>query len=119
MQEPSSTRSLVKRIRLNFTSRSYDLPPLEHYRHTDDTAIDFSGIDHSADESLRKDEIVMDYTAWGFHGLVWFCRERLRFCCEVSRYGRAVATVVADILNDIRQFVSGSFGWIDRISCSQ
>ena len=86
-------------------------PPPEHYRHTDDTAIsNLDGIGPSAEESLKADEIVMDFAAWSFHGLVWFCRERLRFCCEVSRHGRAVETVVGETLDEIRGLVSDFYG---------
>ncbi len=87
------------------------LSPSDHYHFTNETAIsDVDGVQPSAEARLKNEEIVMDYAAWYFNGLVWYCRERLQFCCETSRFGTPVTTVVAETLDEIQSILFESDG---------
>lgn len=64
-----------------------------------------SNFDHQieewAEDKLKNEEIVLDYTGWNFCAHVWWCRHDEKFKCEVDQYGSHRSTEEGETLQDI------------------
>jgi hypothetical protein len=72
-----------------------------------------SNFDHEINieiaNKLREGGYYADYSAWNFHGEVWY--DDGKWKCEIRRYHRHIKTIVADTLKEIMEQASHEYGY--------
>ena len=65
-------------------------------------------IDDDAEEKLKPGDTYGYYSAWNFHGTVWF--DSGKFKCQIRQYRAHVNTLEADSLLELMEISSEQYG---------
>jgi len=72
-----------------------------------------TNFDHSIDndiaEQLKDTNFYAGYSAWDFHGSVWF--ENGEYHCQIKRYGNHIDTISNEDLQGIMNEASEKYGY--------
>ena len=87
-------------------------PPPNHYTaKLDRVASNFDHvIDRDIAEKLKTGPFLSTYSAWNFHGTVWWDCELSKYCCLISQYHDEIETIIADSIQDIMDDACDKYG---------
>jgi hypothetical protein len=76
--------------------------------------LEMSNFDHTVDdglaEKLKSGKNWADYSAWNFHGRIFWDNNKEQFGCEIRQYRALMEIIFADTLEEIMEEVSCKYG---------
>lgn len=85
---------------------------LRNYKKGDEVVSNFDGeVNEKLEELMKKKRIVCGYSAWNFHGDIWYSPSIKKMHCLIMQYGSPIEVIEAKTVEEIRQLASEKYGW--------